>query len=121
MVTELTKENRSETVTSGGIVLVDFWAAWCGPCRRFAPVFEAASARHPGLVFGKVDTQAQPELADAFRITSVPTLMAIRDGVIVHSQPGALTETALEDLIGQVRVLDMTEIRRHVQGQPARR
>ncbi|GLW99047.1 thioredoxin domain-containing protein [Microtetraspora sp. NBRC 16547] len=119
MVTELTKGNWNATVDSDGIVFVDFWAAWCGPCRRFAPIFEAVAARNPDIVFGKVDTEAERELAGAFRITSIPTLVAIRDGIVLFAQPGALSEAALDDLVAKVRAADMAEIRRHVTGRPA--
>jgi thioredoxin 1 len=111
---ELTKDNFGETVSAPGMLLVDFWAAWCGPCRQFAPVFEDAAAKNPDLTFGKVDTEAQVELAQAFGISSIPTLMVVRDGVVVYAQPGALPAPALADLIGKVRDLDMDEVRAKV-------
>lgn len=115
---ELTSENFSDTVDEGGIVLLDFWASWCGPCRMFAPVFEKAADKHGDVVFGKVDTEAQIELAQAFGISSIPTLMAIRDGVVLYAQPGALPEPALEQLIEQVRAVDMDDVRRTLAEQP---
>ncbi len=115
----LTKDTFEATVTREGITLVDWWAAWCGPCRMFAPVFEAASEQHGDITFGKVDTEAEPELAGAARIMSIPTLMAFRDGILVFSQPGALPASALEQVIQAVRDLDMDDVRRQVAAQRA--
>ena len=109
------KDTFEETVGSDGIVLVDFWASWCGPCRMFGPVFEAASEEHPDLTFAKVDTEAEQELAAALGIMSIPTLMVFRDQVLLYAQPGALPAPALADLITQVRALDMDEVRRAVE------
>ncbi|GGQ77431.1 thioredoxin [Streptomyces asoensis] len=117
---ELTKENFDQTVTDNDFVLIDFWAAWCGPCRQFAPVYDKAAQENPDLVFGKVDTEAQPELAAAFGIQSIPTLMIVRDRVAVFAQPGALPEAALTDVIGQARKLDMDEVRKSVEEQQAK-
>jgi thioredoxin len=107
----LTADTFEDTVTQEGITLVDWWASWCGPCRMFAPVFEAASDKHEDITFGKVDTEDQQALAGAARITSIPTLMAFRDGILVFSQPGALPAAGLEQVIQAVRDLDMDDIR----------
>jgi thioredoxin 1 len=106
----ITKDTINSTVEGNGIVLLDFWAAWCGPCRSFAPVFEKAAQDNPDIVFGKVDTEAEPQLAAAFGISSIPTLVAIRDRTLVLSQPGALPAAALADLVSQVRALDMDAV-----------
>ena len=110
----LTTETFESTIAENGIVLVDFWAAWCGPCRMFAPVFEKASAENPDMVFAKVDTEAEQEIAGKAGITSIPTLMIFRDQILLFAQPGALPAPALEDLIRQVRALDMDEVRREM-------
>jgi thioredoxin 1 len=115
---EIGKDNFKDTVGKG-IVLLDWWAAWCGPCRDFAPIFEKASDQHADIVFGKIDTDAQPELSGAFEIRSIPTLMVFRDGIMLFEQAGALPAAELENLIRQVRALDMDKVREEVAKQRA--
>jgi thioredoxin 1 len=113
----LTGETFEQTVTESEIVLVDFWASWCGPCRQFAPIYEAASEKHEDIVFGSIDTEAEQSLAQAAQVTAIPTLMAFRDGIMVFRQAGALPAPALEELITAVRGLDMDDVRRQVADQ----
>ena len=116
---EITKDNFDGIVTDNDVVLVDFWAEWCGPCRQFAPVFEQASADNPDLVFGKVDTESQPELQMAFNVMSIPTLMIFREQVLLFSQPGSLPAPVLTDLIEKVRAVDMAEVHAEIAKQEA--
>ena len=115
----LTKDTIDDVIGAEGITLVDWWAEWCGPCKQFGPVFEAASEQHTDVVFGKIDTEDQRELASAAQITSIPTLMAFRDGILVFSQPGALPAAGLEQIITAVKDLDMDDVRRQIAAQEA--
>lgn len=115
----LTESTFTTTLSDNSIVLVDFWASWCGPCRTFAPVFETVSEANPDIVFAKVDTEDQPNLAGAFSISSIPTLMAIRDGVVLYSQAGALPEQALTQLVQAIRDVDMDQVRADIAAQQA--
>jgi thioredoxin 1 len=115
----LTASDFEKTVLDNDIVMVDFWAEWCGPCRQFAPTYERASEAHPDIVFGKVDTEAERSLSAAAKITSIPTLMAFREGILVFSQPGALPAPALEQVVGAVKALDMEKVREQVAAHEA--
>ena len=117
---DITKESFEKTITENDIVLIDFWASWCGPCKQFAPVFESLSESHPEAVFAKINTEEQQELAGHFQIRSIPTLMIFREQIIVFSQPGAIPPAALEDVLGKVVALDMDEGRRQGAAQAAK-
>jgi len=112
---EITKENFEETVNKNEIVILDFWATWCGPCRGFGPIFEKAAAKHTDIVFGKVNTETQAELAGAFRVRSIPTILAFRQNVLLFAQPGSLPESALDELISKIKELDMNKIKTEIE------
>jgi thioredoxin 1 len=117
-VVELTKENFEQVITSNATVIVDYWAPWCGPCRGFAPVFEKVAEAHPDVVFAKVNTEEEQEIAGHFQIRSIPTLMVFRDQIIVFSQPGALPQGAFEQVVAKAKALDMDEVRKQMEAQP---
>ena len=117
---ELTKDNFEEIVTENELVLIDYWASWCGPCKSFAPVFEAASEKYPEIVFAKVNTEEQQELAGHFQIRSIPTLMIFREKIIIFSQPGMIPSQALDELIDKARELDMEQVRKDIEAQHAK-
>jgi len=116
-IVTITQENFNETINNNGMVILDFWAPWCGPCRSFAPVFEQTSEQHPDVVFAKINTEEQQELAGAFQIRSIPTLMIFRDQIIIFSQPGALPASAFEELITKAKALDMDAVRSQIASQ----
>ncbi len=116
-IVTITNENFNDTINNNGMVILDFWAPWCGPCRSFAPVFEQTSEQHPDIVFAKINTEEQQELAGAFQIRSIPTLMIFRDQIIIFSQPGALPASAFEDLINKAKALDMNVVRSQIEGK----
>jgi len=118
-VVELTQENFEQVVTGNPTVIVDYWAPWCGPCRGFAPVFEKVSEQHPDVVFAKVNTEDEPEIASHFQIRSIPTLMVFREQIIVFSQPGALPQSAFEQVVQKAKELDMNEVRKQIDSQQA--
>lgn len=114
---DISKNNFKDTVGKQGIVMLDWWASWCGPCRAFAPIYDQVSSKHEDITFGKIDTDAEQELSGAFEIRSIPTLMVFRDGILLFEQAGALPAAALEELISKVRALDMEDVRRQVEAQ----
>ena len=118
--TDLTKENFSEVIENNDLVIVDFWAPWCGPCKSFAPVYEQVSAKHEDIVFAKVNTEEQQELAGHFQIRSIPTLMIFREQIVIFAQPGALPGSALEEIIGKAKALDMGQVRKEIEAQQAK-
>lgn len=116
-VVDLTKDNFEDTITNNAFVIIDFWATWCGPCRSFAPTYEKVSEDHPDIIFGKVNTEEEQELAMHFQVRSIPTLMIFRDSIIIFSQPGALPDSAFRDLLGKASELDMDEVRAQIEAE----